>query len=85
MVKQFISVWLNWNRTKPMPSIVNFLVSNPIFRRMALGVHETKNEVKSDASKWLEKELLTKEQYDALYPSKRLNGGGNNTGKWTNK
>ena len=85
MVKQFISVWLNWNRTKPMPSIVNFLVSNPIFRRMALAAHETKQDIKSDADKWLEKELLTKEQYDALYPNKRLNGPGKNSGKWTNK
>ena len=60
-MRNFINVWLNWNKTKPMPSIVNFLVTNPIFRRLALGYHDAKEDAKSDMSKWLEKELLTKE------------------------
>ena len=88
MVKKLVSVWLNWNKTKHMPSITNFLVTNPMFRRLALGYHEAKEDVKGDASSWLEKELLTKEQYDALYPKTRLNNKDGNTttgNKWTNK
>ena len=61
MVKKLASMWLNWNRTKHMPTITNFLVTNPFFRRLALGYHETKEDVKEGADKWLEKELLTKE------------------------
>ena len=46
MVKKLVSVWLNWNKTKPLPSLTNFLVTNPIFRKLALGVHEAKEDVK---------------------------------------
>ena len=61
MVKKVVAMWLNWNKAKPYPNITQFLVTNPMFRRLALGYHENKEEAKQSLDKWMEKELLTKE------------------------
>ena len=72
MVKHFLSFFANWQRAKPFPSITNFLVTNPMFRRLALNYHKAQNQTADDIDKWLEKELLSKEQYDRIYSDKRI-------------
>ena len=60
-MKKFLSLWMNYNKAKPFPGIVNFLVTNPMFRRMAQKYHDEKTEATESLDQWLEKELLTKE------------------------
>ena len=43
-----------------------------MFKRMALSYHKAKGQTTEDIDKWLEKELLTKEQYDKIYSDKRI-------------
>ena len=57
---------------REMPEVTNYLVSNPMFRQLALAFHNKKQNAISDIDKYLEKELLTKEQYDAIYKAKRI-------------
>ena len=92
-MKHLFRLWTQWGRAKPIPMFTNFLIQNPWFRRAALGYHETKTEAGESIDKWLEKELLTKEQYDRLYPEKRIGTKANNSttsgsvddGKYTNR
>lgn len=72
MVKYLLTFWANWSKAKSIPSITNFLVTNPMFKRMALSYHKAKGQTTEDIDKWLEKELLTKEQYDKIYSDKRI-------------
>ena len=86
-MRNFIGLFANWGKAKHYPGITNFLVTNPMFRQLALGLHENKVDIASNADKWLEKELLTKEEYDRLYPNTRLNNKETNTTtrkNWTN-
>ena len=94
MVKYFISFFANWSKAKPFPSITNFLVTSPIFRRMAINYHKAAGQTAEDLDKWLEKELLTKEQYDRMYSDKRIDSRAQNTtasgkkfdeSQWNNK
>ena len=72
MVKYFLSFFANWSRAKPFPSITNFLVTNPMFRKMAINYHKTSGQTVEDLDKWLEKELLSKEEYERIYSDKRI-------------
>ena len=60
------------SRAKEIPSFTQFLVNNPVFRRLVLTFHNEKTNTINSIDKYLEKELLTKEQYDAKYNAKRL-------------
>ena len=62
----------NWSKARHIPSLTDFLVGNPMFRRLVLGYHQKSGQVAQEVDKWLEKELLTKEQYDKIYSDKRL-------------
>ena len=59
-------------KAKHIPSLTEWLVKSPVFRRLALGLHREKNEAMNDIDEYLEKQLLTKEQYDAKYSAKRI-------------
>ena len=45
-------------------TLTNFLVSNPLFRSLALGFHNKKVDTMDQIDKYLEKELLDKDTYD---------------------
>ena len=79
MVKYLLSFFSTYSKAKPFPGITNWLVTNPMFRRLAMNYHAGKEQATEDVDKWLEKELLTKEQYDRLYPEKRLDTRDANT------
>ena len=54
------------------PTMTNFLVSNPLFRSLAIGFHNKKENALNDIDQYLEKELLTPEEYNKLYKGKRI-------------
>ena len=62
----------NWTKAKAIPSLTDYLITNPMFRRMAINYHKTKGQTMEDIDKMLEKELLTKEEYDKIYSDKRI-------------
>ena len=67
--------WHMFSRTvkaKEIPEFTSFLVRNPIFRRMVLTFHNGKQNLVKDVDQYLESQLLTKEQYDAIYKAKRI-------------
>ena len=43
-----------------------------MFRKMAINYHKTSGQTVEDLDKWLEKELLSKEEYDRIYSGKRI-------------
>ena len=59
-------------RAKHIPHLTDWLVKNPFFRKLALGLHREKNETMNEIDEFLEKQLLTKEQYDEKYSAKRI-------------
>ena len=72
-MNQFFTNLFKVQKAKEIPAITSFLVNNPVFRRIALAFHKEKVETINEIDDWLEKELLTKEQYDAKYNLKQLN------------
>ena len=73
-MRGFLSFFGKVTKAKEIPTFTHFLVNNPVFRRVVLAFHKEKTETINDIDEYLEKELLTKEQYDAKYNAKRLNG-----------
>ena len=57
---------------KELPHLTEYLVQNPMFRHMAVSFHNKKTNLVNDIDKQLEKNLLTPEQYDAIYNKKRI-------------
>ena len=52
--------------------MTNFLVTNPLFRSLAIGFHNKKTSALNDIDKYMEKELLDKDTYDKIYNKKRI-------------
>ena len=48
-------------KAKPIPSLTDYLVKSPLFRKFALKFHQEKTEAQQDIDEYLEKQLLTKE------------------------
>ena len=42
-------------KARPIPGLTEWLVGNPVFRRMALGLHREKTEAMNDIDEYLEK------------------------------
>ena len=59
-------------KAKHIPSLTDALVKSPLFRKFALKFHNEKTEAQQDIDEYLEKQLLTKEQYDEKYSAKRI-------------
>jgi hypothetical protein len=69
-------------KAKDIGSLTDFLVSNPLFRQFALGIHNGKKDLMKNAEQYLDKELLGKEA-----PKKplNLNTKGRNTASSNHK
>ena len=57
---------------KEIPLLTNMLAQNPLFRRMVLGFHNTKASAMDDLDKYLESQLLDKDDLAAKKNRKRL-------------
>ena len=69
---KFLNFFARVSKAKEMPGLTTFLVTNPFFRRFVLAFHQEKTETISSVDKYLERQLLSKEEYDAIYNAKRL-------------
>ena len=47
-------------KAKEIPTLTDFLVNNPMFRKMVLTSHQAKQDAINDIDSYLEKELLGK-------------------------
>ena len=47
-------------KARAIPQLTDYLVTNPMFRNLVIGFHNTKNSAMSDLDSYLEKELLHK-------------------------
>ena len=71
-MRQFLGLFTKVHKAREIPSFTQFLVNNPIFRRLVITFHQEKTKTMGDLDKYFEKELLPKEQYDAKYNAKRI-------------
>ena len=58
-------------KAKGIPSLTEFLVTNPMFRKIVISFHNTKASAISDVDSYLEKELMNKTS-SKKGPTKRL-------------
>ena len=68
----FKNVFVKTTKAKGIPTLTNFLVTNPMFRRVVLGIHKEKTETLNEIDEYFEKQLLTKEQYEEKYNAQRI-------------
>ena len=68
----FVNFFNKGRKAKQIPELTQFLATNPLFKRFALGIHKEKTETLNEIDAYLEEKLLTKEQYDAKYSAKRI-------------
>ena len=64
-MKKLLDLFKMSRKAKEIPSLTNFLVNNPFFRRWALAFHKEKTETAREVDDYLEKQFLTPEQYEA--------------------
>jgi len=68
---------MNARSAKEFPTLTQFLVKNPIFQQLALGFHNTRQNVVKKTEEYLDEELLDKKTKDALKKKKQAQGQKN--------
>ena len=61
-------------KAKEIPSLTNWLVKNQWVRNMVLTFHREKTETINEVDKYLEKQLLNKDELDKKNNTKRIDG-----------
>ena len=84
-MRNFFNLGRKLTRAKEIPSLTQFLVNNPMFRNFVMMFHNGKANAMNNLDEYLEKELLTKEQYDAKYKAKRIDQSKKNHRNHTNR
>ena len=68
----FLYMFSRASKAKEIPELTQFLVNNPMFRSLANTFHNSSQTALRDIDSMLEKNLLTKEEYDRIYSAKRI-------------
>ena len=74
-IKGMMGMFSKTSKAKEMPSLTQFLVTNPLFRRLVIGFHNEKVEAIEKVDNYLEKELLSKDEYNSKYNCNRVDEG----------
>ena len=69
------------SKAKEIPSVTQFLVNNPVFRKFVIGTHNARVEAFEKADNYLEKELLGKDAHAAKYNVGRIDASKSYQGK----
>ena len=59
---KFFNFLMKTRKAKEIPTLTDFLVNNPFFRKWVLASHKAKSEAINSVDDYLEKELLGKNQ-----------------------